>query len=241
MKTLKAALDLGFPATIAVLSFSSYQGVRFLQGPDGCSLPLQSTRGIITGDKNSNNFARAALYNLLETAHSKYTMVQTREWVDDLVQSPASSTTWEKQVFLFSMVCVRQVSQFRPKPPWSPLTEAFPHDWCRDIGRLVSLYIPLCLPPTWVSIAGFLPADGFRGTPRDGRMPGCACTEPHKRAHHQNAGSYWHAPLSHVFQQAVGHGSLTIGSSAHSHSECAHATKRGSVPHYHAGHCHGPE
>ena len=86
VKTLKAALDLGFPASIAVLSFSSYQGVRFLQGPDGCSLPLQATRGIITGDKNSNNFARAALYNLLETAHSKYTMVQTREWVDDLVQ-----------------------------------------------------------------------------------------------------------------------------------------------------------
>ena len=86
VKTLKAALDLGFPATIAVLSFSSYQGVRFLQGPDGCSLPLQSTRGIITGDKNSNNFARAALYNLLETAHLRYTMVQTREWVDDLVQ-----------------------------------------------------------------------------------------------------------------------------------------------------------
>ena len=86
VKTLKAALDLGFPATIAVLSFSSYQGVRFLQGPDGCSLLLQSTRVIITGDKNSNNFASAALYNLLETAHSKYTMVQTREWVDDLVQ-----------------------------------------------------------------------------------------------------------------------------------------------------------
>ena len=86
VKTLEAALYLGFPSPIAVLSFSAYAGVRILQAPDGCSYPLQAARGIITGDKNSNNSARAALYNLLEVANSRYTMVQTSEWVDDLVQ-----------------------------------------------------------------------------------------------------------------------------------------------------------
>ena len=44
VKTLKAALDLGFPSPVAVLSFSSYGGVRILQGPDGCSYPLQAAR-----------------------------------------------------------------------------------------------------------------------------------------------------------------------------------------------------
>ena len=43
-------------------------------------------QGIITGDQNSNNFARAALYNLLEVAHTRFSLVQTREWVDDVVQ-----------------------------------------------------------------------------------------------------------------------------------------------------------
>ena len=49
VETLKAALDLGFPAPIAVLAFSAYGGARVLQGPDGCSRPLQAARGIITG------------------------------------------------------------------------------------------------------------------------------------------------------------------------------------------------
>ena len=79
VKTLKAALDLGFPAPIAVRSFSACGGARVLQGPDGCSCPLQAARGIITGNNNSNNFARAALYNLLEVAHSRFTLAQTRE------------------------------------------------------------------------------------------------------------------------------------------------------------------
>ena len=64
----------------------------FWKRPDGrgkfaqtFSLDLDA-RGITTGDKNSYNFARAALYKLLEVAHPIYTVVQTREWVDDLVQ-----------------------------------------------------------------------------------------------------------------------------------------------------------
>ena len=119
VKTLKAALDLGFPAPIAVLSFSAYGGVRILQGADGCSYPLQAARGITTGDKNSNNFARAALYNLLQVAYSRYTMVQTREWVDDLD-------------CLCSECCARQDSRYRPKPRLLPRTEAFPHVWRRN-------------------------------------------------------------------------------------------------------------
>ena len=64
--------------------FSAYAGARILQGLMDVRTSLQAARGI-TGDKNSNKFARA-LYNLLKIAHSRYTLVQTREWVDDLVQ-----------------------------------------------------------------------------------------------------------------------------------------------------------
>ena len=133
VKTLKAALDLGSPSPIAVLSFSAHAGVRILQGDDGCSYPLQAARGIITGDKNSNNFARAALYNVLEVARSKYTLVQTREWVDDLVQrviGPVSRIQRHLEqagLCVCSEGCARQVSWSRPKLHLLPRTEAFPH------------------------------------------------------------------------------------------------------------------
>ena len=45
VKTLKAALDFGCPAPVAVLAFSAYEGTRLLQGPDGCSFPLKATWG----------------------------------------------------------------------------------------------------------------------------------------------------------------------------------------------------
>ena len=77
-----------------------YPGARLLEGPDGCSQSAPGHAVIITTYKNSDNFARAALDNLLEVAHLRFIMVQTARdgwttWCSaSLSQSLAPNTTW---------------------------------------------------------------------------------------------------------------------------------------------------
>ena len=237
VKTLKAALDLGFPATIAVLSFSSYQGVRFLQGPDGCSLHLQSTRGIITGDKNSNNFARAADQRMVGRPCAKN------------VWTCRSHSTPFGEAGLFVLNGLREAG-FTISPKTTLVTT--------DRGlsaQLVQEFRTAGFPVHSALTAADLGVDrGFatrRRIPKHTKRWKNAWLRAKKISRlARNLTSArttrmlavtGNASLSHVFQQAVGHGSFAIGSSAYSHGEGAHATEREPVPHYHAGHCYGPE
>ena len=166
VKTLKAALDLGFPSPVAVLSFSSYGGVRILHGQDGCSYPLQAARGIITGDKNSHNFARAALYNLLETVHSRYAMVQTREWVDDLVQRMAGPVSRIQhhlvEAGLFVLKGLREAGfTLSPKTTFTRFVQKY---W------VFGFPVHSAMSAAELTV-GLRPSDGFRNTPDVGKAP----------------------------------------------------------------------
>ena len=234
VKTLKAALDLGFPSPIAVL-FS----LRVLErgSCDGCSYPLQATRGIITGDKNSNNYARAALYNLLEVAHSNYTLVQTREWVDDLVQrviGPVSRVQHHlERAGLFVLRGSREAG-FTVSPKTTLVTSD------RSLStRLVQKYRASGFPVHSAMSAADLGIDrGFaarRRIPKHTRRWKSALFRA-RCAHHKNASSYGHAFLSHILKQAVGHGPLATRSPPNGHGECSHAAQGRPVPHNDVGH-----
>ena len=162
-----------------------------------------------------------------------------------LGRSLASSTTSRLLDFLYFEDYWRRVSRSRPKPHWSPRIAACPLASWPHFELPTFLFVALPRRRTLVSIAAMLPTVGFGNThggcsrPRHENLP--TCQEPHERTHCWNAGRYGQAPLSHLLQQAFGHGPFTVGSPSHSHCECTHAPEGWSVPYYHVGYRHRRE
>ena len=80
VKTLKAALDFGIPAPIAVLAFPLY---RDPMASRGSSMP-PGTSSLVTRNPTISPGPICTLCS--RSARTKFTLVQTREWVDDFVQ-----------------------------------------------------------------------------------------------------------------------------------------------------------
>ena len=176
----------------------------------------------------------SSLYNLLNVAHRKFTLVQTREWVDDLVQriiGPVSRIQHHLEAVGYLYVRGLRDACFTvsPKTTWVTTDRGLS-------SRLMAAFRAAVFPVQCAASAADLgigrgpchpPSNSECSPPCQENLP--TFQEPHERAHHQNAGHHGRAPLSHLPQQAVRNGSLAIGPSPHCHREPDHAQERRSL------------
>eukprot|EP00969_Alexandrium_andersonii_P289937 12815722-Alexandrium_andersonii.AAC.1 len=81
-----SAARLGYQPTLLTLAVLSFLGPRSFTQNSVASEFVQVTNSIVQGDAQSNNCARAVLYDVLDHLTSAFPQVHFRQFVDDLQQ-----------------------------------------------------------------------------------------------------------------------------------------------------------
>ena len=77
---------MGFPRRVLILSFLAYISPRWLtQGGWVTETPVHPFVSLVTGERNGNNMARVAIYDIMEDYHGSIGLrAPAYQWVDDL-------------------------------------------------------------------------------------------------------------------------------------------------------------
>jgi hypothetical protein len=85
-KLFSCCLSMGYPRRVLILSFLAYLSPRWLtQGGWVTEAPVQPLVSLVTGERNGNNMARVATYDIMEDYHKSVGLrAPAYQWVDDL-------------------------------------------------------------------------------------------------------------------------------------------------------------